>query len=203
MAEKRFRCVNHAPDYVRSYVQEEGQLRVEWKPVRQGRERARRPRLGRSRRPSGVIGRNVPHPGMKREAQVGFVTREDDEAQTEALLEVSRRFRPELLNRIDEQIVFRSLDFSEIQKILHPILEEISRSLQENHKVTLQFDEKAKDYLAKAGYNPAYGVRELRRTVERLVQAPVSQLILRGEMKKGGWWVVVCDGEGIAVVPFA
>ena len=141
--------------------------------------------------------------GTKREAQVGFGAREAGEAQTSALHEVARRFRPEFLNRIDEQIVFRSLDATDIERILQPILEEISRSLQEQHGVTLQFDEKAKDYIAKAGYNPAYGARELRRTVERLVQAPLSQLILRGEMKKGGWWVVVCGGEGIAIVPFA
>jgi len=140
--------------------------------------------------------------GTKREPQVGFGAREADEAQAGALHEVARRFRPEFLNRIDEQIVFRSLDETDVQRILQPILDEIARSLQEKHQVTLQFDERAEDYIAKTGYNPAYGARELRRTVERLVQAPLSQLILRGEIKRGGWWVVVCGGEGIAIVPF-
>ncbi len=71
--------------------------------------------------------------GTKREAQVGFGAREAGGAQTDSLHEVARRFRPEFLNRIDGQIVFRSLDETDIQRVLQPILEEISRHLQEKH----------------------------------------------------------------------
>ncbi|MBI3085946.1 MAG: hypothetical protein HYY88_09505, partial [candidate division NC10 bacterium] len=70
------------------------------------------------------------------------------------------------------------------------------------HSVTLTVTEEAEMFLAHAGYSPAYGVRELRRTVERLLQIPLSQLILRGEGKARNQWQVVCAGEGLSIVPF-
>ena len=82
------------------------------------------------------------------------------------------------------------------------MLEEIEQTLQKQHNVKLQITPDAERFLAQAGYSPAYGARELRRTVERLLQVPLSQLILRGEARAKSEWQVVCAGEGLSIVPF-
>lgn len=132
--------------------------------------------------------------------QVGFGAQDAEEEETATLHEVKRRFRAEFLNRIDEQIVLRSLDEGDVRKILQPILEEIRETLQKQHNVTLMVTEEAERFLAQAGYSPAYGARELRRTVERLLQVPLSQMILDGKAKAGTQWQVVCAGEGLAMI---
>ncbi|MBI2458893.1 MAG: hypothetical protein HYV46_22525, partial [candidate division NC10 bacterium] len=71
---------------------------------------------------------------------------------------------------------------------------------QKQHNVTLTVTEEAERFLAHAGYSPAYGVRELRRTVERLLQVPLSQLILRGEGRAHTQWQVVRAGEGLSII---
>jgi ATP-dependent Clp protease ATP-binding subunit ClpC len=132
--------------------------------------------------------------------EVGFGAQDTEGSQTATLQEVKRRFRAEFLNRIDEQIVFRSLDEGDVQKILQPMLEEIREALQKQHNVTLTVTEEAERFLAHAGYSPAYGVRELRRTVERLLQVPLSQVILRGEVRGGSQWQVECAGDRLSIV---
>jgi len=86
---------------------------------------------------------------------------------------------------------------ADVQKILSPMLEEIQQSLQEQYQVTLQIDEQAKILLAQTGYSPQYGVRELRRVVEKLVQIPLSELILAGKLIKGSEWQLVRQGEDL------
>jgi ATP-dependent Clp protease ATP-binding subunit ClpC len=114
---------------------------------------------------------------------------------------LSRVMRPEFLNRIDELIVFQTLSEGNVRKILRPILEGICRSLQEQHNVKLKVGEEAEKFIARTGYSSDYGVRELSRTVERLVQIPLSRLILTGELKKHPYWQITRSGEGISIVP--
>jgi len=135
----------------------------------------------------------------KKHAPLGFLASE--QAGDAALQEVGKLFRAEFINRIDEQIVFRSLDEGDVRKILKPMLQVINQNLQKQVQVTLQVREEAEKFLAHAGYSPQYGVRELRRTVERLIQAPLSQLILSGEIRKHKNWQVICSGEVLSIVP--
>jgi ATP-dependent Clp protease ATP-binding subunit ClpC len=110
-------------------------------------------------------------------------------------------FRAEFIHRVDEQIVFRPLSEEDARRILRPMLEAISEELRKRHNVTLHVSEEAEQALAQAGYSPEYGVRELQRTVERLVQAPLSGLILSGRLKEHDSWQVVRGEEGLVVVP--
>ncbi len=71
------------------------------------------------------------------------------------------------------------------------MLEEIQQNLLKQYQVTLQIDEQAEVLIAQSGYNPQYGVRELRRVVEKLVQIPLSELILQGKLAKGSQWQLV------------
>jgi ATP-dependent Clp protease ATP-binding subunit ClpC len=133
--------------------------------------------------------------------KLGFHAQEEKETNGALLKGVKQFFRPELINRIDEQIVFRSLSEDNVEEILKTILNEISGDITERYNVTLEFTEEAEKCIAHKGYSPEYGVRELRRTVEKLVQIPLSNLILSGKLKKHKEWRVVCSNDEISLVP--
>jgi ATP-dependent Clp protease ATP-binding subunit ClpC len=90
-------------------------------------------------------------------------------------------FRPEFLNRIDETVVFHELEREEIRKIVDLMLTEVKLHLAEKG-VVLDVDEPAKDYLANKGYDPKYGARPLRKTIQRLVEDPLSDMLLTGRL---------------------
>jgi ATP-dependent Clp protease ATP-binding subunit ClpC len=123
------------------------------------------------------------------------------EPRQEAVVELGKHFRREFLNRIDDTIVFRSLDEADVRRILKPILKELVQSLKEQQQVTLVIQPEAEQLLARAGYSTQYGVRELARTVERMVQAPLSRLILNGTLAQHKRWQMVCQGEELAIIP--
>ena len=110
-------------------------------------------------------------------------------------------FRPELLNRIDEIVGFSALGEEHIRSILGNVLKRLSSVLQKEHGVTLTASEKAEIYLTKAGYDPEYGARELRRTVERLVQVPLSRMVLQGTLKEHDIWRLEVEDDIIELVP--
>ena len=99
--------------------------------------------------------------------------------------ELNKTFRPEFLNRIDEVIVFKSLAKEEIKKIATLILNNEVKILLEEQKIDLETTEKAKELLTKEGYDPNFGARPLRRTIERLIENPISEKLLAGEFKEG------------------
>jgi len=133
--------------------------------------------------------------------KLGFVAEREGEQQITQADCLREYFRPELLNRIDEQIVFRQLEEENVKEILRPMLEEISVRLEEVHHVSLMISQDAEDLLVREGYKQQFGVRELRRVVERFIQMPLSNLILSGKMKNCSSWQAVCDGTGISIVP--
>lgn len=114
---------------------------------------------------------------------------------------VSKLFRSEFINRIDEQIVFRSLGEDDVRKILRPMLSEITQNFQNHYQSVLIINEDAEQLLVRAGYSPKYGVRELRRTVERLVQVPLSKLILSGEISKCKKWQLIGSEDNLSILP--
>ncbi len=132
-------------------------------------------------------------------ANLGFLSSKLPENET--LHGVAKHFRPEFINRVSEQIIFRSLGQADVQRILKPMLEEIQQSLEKQYQVTLQIDEQIEIYIARAGYHPQYGVRELRRVVEKLVQIPLSELILAGKLAKASHWQLVQQGKALEFSP--
>ncbi|MEW6419518.1 MAG: ATP-dependent Clp protease ATP-binding subunit [Nitrospirota bacterium] len=130
--------------------------------------------------------------------KLGFLAPEEKETKDVLPKRIKHFFRPEFINRIDEQIVFQPLNEDNVMEILKAILNEIFEDIKERYNVTLLVTEEARKYIAYKGYSPQYGVRELRRTVERLIQIPLSNLILSGELKEHNSWQVVCSDEGIS-----
>lgn len=110
-------------------------------------------------------------------------------------------FRPELVNRIDELVVFKPLDIEAVKRLLKKTLDETLAELEKKHHVSLRLSESAETFLASAGYSPEYGARELRRIVRQFVYVPLSGLILSGQLTKHKRWLAVYDEDGISIVP--
>jgi ATP-dependent Clp protease ATP-binding subunit ClpC len=98
--------------------------------------------------------------------------------------ELRKIFRPELLNRIDETIVFHKLEREEMRHIIEIQVKRFRQQLIERD-VTVEFTKEALDKLSEAGYDPAYGARPLRRVLQRMIEDPMSEMILRGEIPNG------------------
>ncbi|MFE7891518.1 ATP-dependent Clp protease ATP-binding subunit [Streptomyces sp. NPDC057412] len=120
----------------------------------------------------------------------------DDEARTERILRPLRQqFRPEFLNRIDEIVVFRQLTTEQLKSITNLMLDKTRRMLNAQG-VTVEFTDAAVDWLSERGYQPEYGARPLRRTIQREVDNQLSRLLLDGRIGEGGRVTVdVADGR--------
>jgi ATP-dependent Clp protease ATP-binding subunit ClpB len=118
-----------------------------------------------------------------------------------AVMEVVRgHFRPEFLNRLDEIVLFQRLG----QEAMGPIVDiQVLRvqALLKDRKITLNLTDAARRWLARVGYDPVYGARPLKRSVQRHLQDPLAELILQGAVLDGGT-VQVDEGDGkLALVP--
>jgi ATP-dependent Clp protease ATP-binding subunit ClpC len=98
--------------------------------------------------------------------------------------ELRKIFRPELLNRIDEIIVFHKLEREHMREIIEVQVKRFRKQLAER-EVTVEFTTAALDKLAEEGYDPAFGARPLRRTLQRMIEDPMSEMILKGEIPNG------------------
>jgi ATP-dependent Clp protease ATP-binding subunit ClpB len=109
-----------------------------------------------------------------------------DDAEMEGkVMEVLRStFRPEFLNRVDEIIIFNSLGPEEIKRIVTIQMRLLSKRLEDS-KITLELTDKANEFLAKTGFDPVYGARPLKRTIQRLIQDPLAMKLLDGSVKEG------------------
>lgn len=96
-----------------------------------------------------------------------------------------RHFRPEFLNRVDEVIVFRALEQTQLQEITVLLLERLAARLKKNIGFTLQWDNGVTAYLAEKGYDPSFGARPLKRLIQQEVETPLSYRIVKGEIKSG------------------
>ncbi len=137
----------------------------------------------------------------RRGAGIGFGTggsEADEEARREQVLRPLREhFRPEFLNRIDEIVVFRQLSGEQLRQITSLLLEQ-TRRLLHAQGVTVDFTDAAVDWLAERGYQPEYGARPLRRTIQREVDNELSRLLLDGRVTDGGRVTVDVDGGRLA-----
>jgi ATP-dependent Clp protease ATP-binding subunit ClpB len=116
-------------------------------------------------------------------------------ARQYVLAEVKTRFRPEFLNRLDDQIVFHRLERSEMSRIVDIQLGRLQKLLLDR-KITLELDDNARTWLANRGYEPAYGARPLKRVIQRHVQDPLAEAILAGKVKDGELvYLTVRDGN--------
>jgi ATP-dependent Clp protease ATP-binding subunit ClpC len=126
---------------------------------------------------------NVGAETIKKNTTMGFGPISDEasyEKMREKILEEAKRaFRPEFMNRLDDIIVFRSLTKPDLIQILDLEVAKVMERLK-GKNLQLVLDDKAKDYLVEKGYDPTYGARPMRRSVERFLEDPLAEEILRG-----------------------
>jgi ATP-dependent Clp protease ATP-binding subunit ClpB len=109
---------------------------------------------------------------------------DDDQMRAMVLAAVRQHFRPEFLNRLDEQVVFHALSREQLAAIVEIQLDHLRALLAERH-ISLELTRAAEEHLAEAGYDPIYGARPLKRAIQRLVQNPLAQKLLAGEVADG------------------
>jgi ATP-dependent Clp protease ATP-binding subunit ClpB len=118
------------------------------------------------------------------------------ELEKEIMAELKRHFRPEFLNRVDDVIIFQSLDESELASIVDIQLEKLKKRLAQQ-QLTLDVDSAAKKLLAREGYDPQFGARPLKRAIQEHILNPLSMRLLEGEFKPGDKIKVSAKDEGL------
>ena len=127
--------------------------------------------------------------GAQARTSLGFTRRSEDANDYEKMKStvenaLREHFRPEFLNRIDEVIVFEPLTKPELQRIVDLLMDEVRERL-EDRSVDFELTQAAKDEIVREGYDPAYGARPLRRTVQRRIENELARRILSGEVESG------------------
>jgi ATP-dependent Clp protease ATP-binding subunit ClpC len=131
---------------------------------------------------------------------VGAAARQEDALREQLTRRLRESFRPEFLNRIDETIIFRQLDREELRQVTQLLLEETRRRLHAQD-VSLEFTPAAVDWIADHGFQPEFGARPMRRTIQREVDNQLSRMLLDGQVSAGQEIVVDVSGEQLIFRP--
>jgi ATP-dependent Clp protease ATP-binding subunit ClpC len=138
-----------------------------------------------------IMTSNIGASEIARNTPLGFAVSDDetgmtyDDMKLRVMGELKKVFRPEFLNRIDDVIVFHKLQKDEIKTIVELLLRRIRESLAER-ELQLELSEDAKDLLVEKGWDPSMGARPLRRAIQRYIEDPLADFVLRAELMPGG-----------------
>jgi ATP-dependent Clp protease ATP-binding subunit ClpC len=154
-----------------------------------------------------IMTSNIGASEIARNTPLGFAVSDDetgityDDMKNRITGELKKVFRPEFLNRIDEVIVFHKLSKNEIKEIVELLLTRIRESMAER-ELQLELTEPAKEMLADKGWDPSMGARPLRRAIQRYVEDPLADFVLRSQVPEGSTVVVdapdteTAEGDG-------
>ncbi|MDY6916408.1 MAG: ATP-dependent Clp protease ATP-binding subunit [Chloroflexota bacterium] len=154
-----------------------------------------------------VMTSNIGAELIKRDTTLGFSVKTDEQAdqrksyetmKDKVLGEMKKFFRPEFLNRIDGVVVFHALSKDHIRQIVDLMLREVWKELAEKN-VKLEVTSEAKDLLGEKGFDPVFGARPLRRTIQDMVEDPLSEALLRGDFQSGDTVLLDCEDGSIVI----
>lgn len=136
---------------------------------------------------------------LKKQGSIGFRSGDKEEEsykdmKMRLLEQVKKVFKPEFLNRVDDIVVFRSLNKSDLQQIIEIELQEVESRLKEQN-IKFELTPKAKDFLVEKGFDKIFGARPLKRTIQRFLEDPLAEEIISGKFKKGGNLKVDIKGD--------
>lgn len=148
-----------------------------------------------------ILTSNVGAELIKKQTSLGFGAPKHDEGydtmQGKILEETKRVFKPEFLNRLDDIIVFHTLSKEMLTRIVDLEVAKVTARIKEK-EITIALDTAAHEFLIEKGYDPTYGARPMRRAVERYLEDPMAEEILRGSFKAGDQVQVTRDGEKLS-----
>ena len=154
-----------------------------------------------------VMTSNIGAELIKRDTTLGFAVKTDDaldqqksyeRMKDKVLGEMKKFFRPEFLNRIDGVVVFHGLNKEHIRQIVDLMLREVWKELVEK-TIKLEVTEAAKNLIGEKGYDPVFGARPLRRTIQDMLEDPLSEALLRGDFQAGDTVLVDCEDDKIVI----
>ncbi len=136
-----------------------------------------------------IMTSNVGAETIKKQNVMGFGAIGPDKTDHEGMkgklmVEAKKFFKPEFLNRLDDLIVFRMLDKPDLVRIVDLEIRKVVDRIKKK-QIVITLEERAKDLLIEEGYDPAYGARPMRRAVERFLEDPLAESLLRGDIKEG------------------
>src|SRR5881296_3849649 len=146
-----------------------------------------------------IMTSNIGASQISKNQSLGFSIGDDsglsyEDMKTKVMGELKKVFRPELLNRIDEIIVFHKLTKEEIKEVIDILMKRL-REQMATHEVTIELTEEAKDLLVEKGYDPAMGARPLRRAIQRFIEDPLADFVLGRSLEPGSTILVGRKGE--------
>ncbi|NOX16637.1 MAG: AAA domain-containing protein, partial [Epsilonproteobacteria bacterium] len=120
------------------------------------------------------------------------ITQNPQNCETEVMNEIKRYFKPEFLNRLDDIVIFNPLNFEDIKNIVDIMFKDLKQRVGERG-IKISLDESAKELIAKAGFDPVYGARPLKRAIYELIEDKLADMILKDELK---------DGSSVEIIAF-
>ena len=149
-----------------------------------------------------IMTSNVGADALKKNRYVGFNLQDSNHnyegMKSTMLEELKKTFRPEFLNRVDEVIVFHSLEKEHLRKIVTLMANELSKRLHEQD-IVLELTDDAKMKISEVGYDPEYGARPLRRALQKHIEDRLSEELLKGMILTGGKVVVDVENDEFVV----
>lgn len=135
-----------------------------------------------------IMTSNIGAETLRKQGSIGFKSQEEEVTyqtmKTKLLEEVKKVFKPEFLNRVDDTIVFRSLTRDDLEHIVELEIKEVESRLKDQ-KILIELTKEAKDLLIERGFDKIFGARPLKRTIQRFLEDPLAEEIIKGSYKNG------------------
>ncbi|MDB6074011.1 MAG: ATPase domain protein, partial [Verrucomicrobiaceae bacterium] len=146
-----------------------------------------------------IMTSNVGAESIKRQTSLGFVAMTQDSADHGSMkgkvMDAAKKwFKPEFINRLDEIVVFRMLEKTDLNRIVDLEVSKVAARIK-NKKISIRLDDAAREFLMKEGFDPQYGARPMRRAVEQNIENPFAEHLLRGDIKEGDFVTITLDED--------
>jgi ATP-dependent Clp protease ATP-binding subunit ClpC len=140
---------------------------------------------------------------LKKQGSIGFKSQEEEvtyqSMRSRLLEEVKKVFKPEFLNRVDDTIVFRPLTKEDLEKIIELEIKDVESRLKDQH-ILIDLTKEAKDFLIERGFDKVFGARPLKRTIQRFLEDPLAEEIIKGSYKNGAKVRVTAKADSLDFV---
>ncbi|MCX5667475.1 MAG: ATP-dependent Clp protease ATP-binding subunit, partial [Candidatus Omnitrophica bacterium] len=150
-----------------------------------------------------IMTSNIGAETLKKQGSIGFKSQEEEvtyqSMRSRLLEEVKKVFKPEFLNRVDDTIVFRPLTKEDLEKIIELEIKDVESRLKDQ-RILIDLTKEAKDFLVERGFDKVFGARPLKRTIQRFLEDPLAEEIIKGNYKNGAKVRVTAKADSLDFV---